>query len=696
LIKNPSEEQQLKLLERYQSGNLNEAIKLALSLTKNFPNHSFAWKVLAFSYEKTGKILKSLAANQKAKEINPQDTDIHNNLGNVFKKLKKFDEAQNCYKQAIMLKQNYAEPYYNLGNLLKELGKFDEAEKNYNQAIKHRPNFAQAFINLANLLKELGRFDEAEKNYNQAIKLAPNFAQTFNNLANLLKELGRFDEAEKNYNQAIKLRPNFAEAFNNLANLFRELNKFDESLIKFKEALKINPELATAEADIFFLEASIGDHSNFKDLHKKSSRLGISTKSVEPFPGLSWVDNPPQQLQRSINYVAEKFKQDPINLSKKPKEPPKRIKIGYISGDFYNFPTMHLLAGVLEAHNRERFEIYAFSYTLRKNDELRERISLGVDHFMEVNDLSSKEIAKLIQSKNIDISIDLSGYTRKSRSEIFQYRMSPIQINYLGYPSTMGANFIDYIIADPVTIPDRYRNFYSEKIIYMPHTYQPNDDKRKIAMTRSKRVDFNLPEKGFVFCCFNQIYKISPKEFNIWMRLLKNVNNSVLWLIKSNKWVEQNFSKEAKQQGIDPSRIIFAEKLSHAEHLARHKHADLFIDTFNYNAHTTASDALWSGLPIVTKQGKQFSARVTSSLLTACGLSELITKNEKEYEELIYKLATNPKKLKTISLKLSENKTSKPLFNTKQYTDNFEKGLQQAYDLYFNGEHPKNIFVNEN
>ena len=625
MIKTPSKEQELILLKYYQAGNLNETIKLALSLTKNFPNHSFAWKALALSYEKTGKILKSLDANQKAKEISPQDAEVHNNLGNVLEKLEKFDEAENNYRQAILLKQNYTEAYYNL--------------------------------------------------------------------ANLFNKLGRFDEAEKNYNQAIKFRPNFAEAFNNLGNLLKELSRFDESIVNFKESLKINPDLTTAEAEILFLEANIGDHSNFKNLDKESSRLGISTKSVEPFPGLSWVDNPPQQLQRSINYVAEKFMRDPINLPIKPEVPPKRIKIGYISGDFYNFPTMHLLAGMLEAHNRERFEIYAFSYALRKNDKMRQRIKLGVDHFIDVNDLSSNEIAKLIQNNNIDISIDLNGYTRKSRSEIFQYRMSPIQINYLGYPSTMGANFIDYIIADPVTIPDVSRNFYSEKIIYMPHTYQANDDKRKIAKTNSKRVDFNLPEKGFVFCCFNQIYKISPKEFNIWMRLLKNVNNSVLWLIKSNKWVEQNLSKEAKQQGIDPSRIVFAEKLSHSKHLARHKHADLFIDTFNYNAHTTASDALWSGLPIVTKQGKQFSARVASSLLTACGLPELITKNEKEYEELIYELATNPKKLKTISLKLSENKKNKPLFNTKQYTNNFENGLQKAYDLYFNGEHPKNIFL---
>ena len=662
MIKTPSKEQQLILFKNYQSGNFNKAIKLALLLTKNFPNHSFAWKALALSYEKTGKIIKSLAANQKAKEINPQDADVHNNLGNVLKKLEKFDEAKDSYRQAILLRQNFSEAYYNLGDLLNKLGRFEEAEKNYNQAIKFKPNFAEAF----------------------------------NNLANLLKELRRFEEAEKNYNQAIKFKPNFAEAFNNLANLLKELRRLDESIINYKESLKIKPELINAEAEILFLEASIGDHSNYKNLDKKSSRLGISTKSVEPFPGLSWVDNPLQQLKRSINYSEEKFKRTPINISIKPKVPPKRIKIAYISGDFYNFPTMHLLAGVLETHNRDRFEVYAFSYTLRQNDEMRQRIKLGVDHFIDVSHLSSIEIAKLIKSKNIDISIDLNGYTKETRSEIFQYRMSPIQINYLGYPSTMGASFMDYIIADPITIPDENRDFYSEKIIYMPHTYQANDNKRKIAKTNLKRADFNLPDKGFVFCCFNQIYKISPKEFAIWMELLKNVDNSVLWLIKSNKWVEHNFGKEAKRLGIDPSRIIFAEKLSQSEHLERQKHADLFIDTFNYNAHTTASDALWCGLPIVTKQGKQFSARVASSLLTACGLSELITKNEIEYKELIYELATNPKKLKTISLKLRENKKNKPLFNTKQYTNDFENGLQKTYDIYFNGELPKNIFVNEN
>ena len=628
MITTPSKEQQLILLKHYQSGNLNETIKLALSLTKNFPNHSFAWKALALSYEKTGKILKSLDANQKAKEINPLDAEIHNNLGNILKKLEKFDEAQNSYRQAILLKQNYTEVYYNLGNLL--------------------------------------------------------------------KELSRFDEAEKNYNQAIKFRPNFAVAFNNLGILLKELSRFDESIVNFKESLKIDPELATAKAEILFLEASIGDHSNFKNLDKESSRLGISTKSVEPFPALSWHDDPEKQLKRSKLYATENFKEIKVFKSNKIKSLNNKIKIGYFSNDFYNHATMYLISGMLANHNHNIFEIFIFSYGPNKDDIMNKKARDFADHYIDISGLSINEILKITEKLKLDIAIDLKGYTKKSLIKIFQYRIAPIQINFLGYPGTLGVDFIDYIIADPIIIPEDQKHFYHEKIIYLPHTYQPNDNKREIADLALKRSDFNLPDKGFVFCCFNQIYKISPKEFNIWMRLLKKVNHSVLWLIKSNKWVEQNLSKEAKQQGIDPSRIVFAEKLSHSKHLARHKHADLFIDTFNINAHTTASDALWAGLPIVTKQGKQFSARVASSLLTACGLPELITKNEKEYEELIYELATNPKKLKTISLKLSENKKSKPLFNTKQYTNNFENGSQKTYDLYFNGEHPKDIFVSEN
>ncbi|QVL45098.1 MAG: hypothetical protein KFB94_07375 [Methylophilaceae bacterium] len=304
------------------------------------------------------------------------------------------------------------------------------------------------------------------------------------------------------------------------------------------------------------------------------------------------------------------------------------------------------------------------------------------------------EVVEHARADQLDIAIDLMGYTSKNRSEIFQYRLAPIQINYLGYPSSMGADFMDYIIADPILIPTEQRKNYHEKVIYLPHSYIPSDNERAIGSTSTKRLDFGLPETHFVFCCFNNSYKISPHEFDIWMRLLQKVPNSVLWLSKSNESAETNLRKEAELRSISPSRLIFAEKIPDIkEHLARLKHADLFIDTFNYNAHTTASDALWAGLPIVTKQGKQFAARVASSLLHAVGLPELVTTTEEEYEALILELATNPEKLQTIKTKLEQNRLKEPLFDTHRYTRNFEKGLWQAHQLYLQGKPAQDIWV---
>lgn len=292
-----------------------------------------------------------------------------------------------------------------------------------------------------------------------------------------------------------------------------------------------------------------------------------------------------------------------------------------------------------------------------------------------------------------EIAVDLKGFTLDERLAPFAYGLAPVQISYLGYPGSLGADFIDYIIADPIVIPEDQRPYYSEKVIYLPHSYQPNDDKRKIAETGTSRADFGLPKNAFVLCCFNNNYKISPREFDIWMRILSRVEGSVLWLLKTNQWVEQNLSKEAEQRGINASRLVFADKLPHSEHLARHKHADLFIDTFNYNAHTTASDALWAGLPVVTKQGSQFAARVSASLLWAVGLPELIVNTEAEYEALILELARDGSKLNAIKVKLAKNRLREPLFDTKQYTRHFESGLRQAYNRYFDGEEPEDIWI---
>jgi len=326
---------------------------------------------------------------------------------------------------------------------------------------------------------------------------------------------------------------------------------------------------------------------------------------------------------------------------------------------------------------------------------MRNRLINEVDIFHDISQFNDTHIVELVLREKLDVAIDLKGYTKDSKTSLFSSRLAPVQINYLGYPGTLGADFIDYIVADPIVIPEDKRQHYSEQIMYLPHTYQPNDNTRTVSQKVQTREDMGLPSDGFVFCCFNNNYKISPKEFDIWMRLMGKVEGSVLWLLKSNKWTEHNLKREAEARGLSADRVIFAERVENSEHLARHRLADLFLDTFNYNAHTTASDALWAGLPVVTKLGKGFAARVAGSLLSAVGLPELITHDEEAYEALILKLATQPKKLDTIKKKLEVNRLSQPLFNTEQYTKHLENGYQQAYQRYFEGKEPDTIIVPE-
>ena len=412
---------------------------------------------------------------------------------------------------------------------------------------------------------------------------------------------------------------------------------------------------------------------------------------------LSFEDNPRNHYLRSKIYAKKKYFQKKIKLNKsQPKLKNKRIRIGYFSADFQNHATMYLAAKIFEKYDRKKFEIYVYSFGLSTNDdEVRQNLINSVNNFKDVINLSEKDIALLARKDNIDIAVDLKGYTKNARTGIFAYRAAPIQINYLGYPGTLGADFIDYIIADPIIIPFDQRHNYSEKIIYLPYTYQPNDNLRKISNKNFNKTEMKLPINGFIFCCFNNSYKISLNEFKIWMRLLKKIKGSVLWLIKSNKWAEHNLLNEAQKLGVENDRIIFADLLTHSDHLARYKLADLFLDTFNYNAHTTASDALWSGLPVVTKIGHAFPARVTASLLNAVGLPELVVKSEIDYENLILDLATSPTKLLKIKEKLIINRLSKPLFDSELYNKHLEEGFEQVYQNNLKGKKIKTIYIKD-
>ena len=371
----------------------------------------------------------------------------------------------------------------------------------------------------------------------------------------------------------------------------------------------------------------------------------------------------------------------------------RRIRIGYFSADFREHAVAILMAGLFEEHDRSKFEVTAFSLGPDIDDDMRTRLKVAFDKFIDVRAMSDRDVVSLARNFEIDIAVDLNGLTRDARTSIFAMRAAPIQVNYLGYPGTMGADCIDYLIADPVVIPDADQPHYAEKIVYLPNAYQPNDRKRLIADKVFTRSELSLPQEGFVFCCFNNNYKIVPDVFDSWMRILGHVDGSVLWLLKDSDIAARNLKKEARVRGVDPDRLVFAPRMTLPDHLARHRLADLFLDTLPYNAHTTASDALWTGLPVLTQIGEAFAGRVAASLLRAVGLPELVTTTRDAYEALAIELAGNPAKLASIKRKLSDNRLTTPLFDTALFTRHIEAAYTAMYERHRAGLPPDHIRV---
>jgi len=543
-------------------------------------------------------------------------------------------------------------------------------------------------------LHEQGKLEKAIEAYNKALAIKPDYAQAYYNLGNALHEQGKLEEAIEAYNKALAIKPDYAQAYYNMGITLQEQGKLEEAIEAYNKSLAIKPDYAAARALYLHQLAHICDWSAIEAERSHVTELGIIGKSVPPFTVLSLEDAPDRHRLRSELYAREKkFLRKPLPAPSKPSQKPERLRVGYFSADFHNHATMYLMAQVFTAHDKSQFETLAYSYGPDKQDEMRKKLVSAVDVFHDVRGMNDIQIVELARADKLDIAIDLKGFTQNTRLAPFAYGLAPVQISYLGYPGTLGADLIDYIVADPVVIPEHKRHHFSEQIIYLPHTYQPTDNKRIISDKLITREDVGLPTYGFVFCCLNNNYKISPREFDIWMRLMQKVEGSVLWLLKSNKWAEQNLKREAEDRGISAERLIFAEKVPQAEHLARQKLADLFLDTFNYNAHTTASDALWAGLPVVTKLGEGFAARVAGSLLAAIGLTELITENEEEYEALALTLATDPKRLGQVKSKLDGNRLTQPLFDSEMYTRHLEAGYHMAYDQYFNEQERSDIVV---
>jgi predicted O-linked N-acetylglucosamine transferase (SPINDLY family) len=676
-------------------GHNQEAFSAFQKAIKVDPNEPIAWYNAANTLCDIGDYEESLIYYERSIKLNPQYCPALINYGKALFELKRYSESLTFYDEALKVNQDSLDCLINKGATLKELSRYDEAIAHYDKVLSLKPDYAEGLSNKGVALNGLKRYDEAIAHFDKALTLKPDYAEGYCNKGVVIYELKRYDEAIAHFDKALTLKPDYAEGYYNKGNALNELKRYDEGIAHLNKALSLKPNMDGISGDLLKTKMKICSWSGFTEsLADISKKVVSSKKAIDPFSLLALNDDSVLQKKCSEIFIQSLYSFNPVlgPILKLPKK--EKIRIAYLSPDFRNHPVSVLTSELFEIHNKNRFEILAFS--LQKapiGDEINVRLRKCFDRFIDVDGMSDREIAQLAREFQIDIAIDLAGPTQYSRTGVFSYRAAPIQVNWLGYPGTLGANYMDYIIADKTLISPELQSCYSEKVVYLPNSYQVNDRKRLISGRKFTRQELGLPDHGFVFCCFNNNFKILPATFDGWMRILKAVEGSVFWLLQDNPLVVDNLKCEALNYGVEPSRLIFAERMPLPDHLARHRQADLFLDTLPYNAHTTSSDALWTGLPVLTLIGQSFASRVAASLLNAIGLPELITSTQDEYEALAIELALNSNKLADIKLKLANNRLSAPLFDTPLFTKNLEAAYIQMYERYQNGLEPAHFSV---
>jgi protein O-GlcNAc transferase len=672
---------------------------------------------------------EALASYDRAIALAAGDALAWYNRGDVLRELQRLNEALASYDQAIAVKPDYAEAYCNRGVLLQELEEWDAALISYDRCIEINPGISYAYLNRGNLLRERKKLDMALANYNRAIEADPANAEAYCNRGILLTDLRHWEAAFASLNRAIELNPDLAEAHCGRGQLLANVMRMEAAIASFDRAIALKPDYAEAfrnrgdalvglkqyvaaiasydqaiilKPDFPYLRGGrrhaamyICDWGDLEsDVDRLTAGIDADAKVAPPFAVLALLNSARLQHRAARIWVREQYPAENSLPAILPHPATNRIRLGYFSGDFHEHPVALLAAEFLEAHDRSRYEVIAFSFGPDTQDDVRKRLERAFDRFVDVRDKSDQEVALLARSLNIDIAVDLGGHTGYSRTRVFALRAAPIQINYLGYPGTMGAEYMDYLIGDRVVIPEEQRRHYTEKIVYLPNSYLPHDSSHAIASAVFTREDLGLPPTGFVFCCFNNNHKITPDTFDSWMRILRRVENSVLWLSQNDPTAASNLRREALRRGVDGGRLIFADRMSSLpEHLARQRVADLFLDTRPYNAHATALDALWAGLPVLTCVGEGFVSRVAASLLNAIELPELITVTPAQYENLAVQLAANPQHLQEIRQKLARNRLKTPLFDTKAFTRHLEAAYTKIHERYRANLPPEHIYV---
>jgi len=617
-------------------------------------------------FEKAIKLYSGLLKRNKGNlqllfQIGTANVQLGNNITGI-KYLEKF----------LDLNPNNSSALINIGNAYKNLRKYNEAIISYNKAIKFDVNSSDSYSNRGIAQLNLNRIDDAILSFDKAIEINPKHFFAYNNKGIAQLNLNRIDDAILSFDKAIEIKQDYIEAYNNRASAYKKINKYDKAISDYEKILSLNPDYEYILGNFLHLKMFLGDWKNYETILKKIE-FGVNQglKVIDPFSYLSLVDNPKHAKLVSEIYVKNTLP-DPLDNHSLSPNKNKKPKIAYFSSDFHDHPVMHLMMDVFKNHNKQKFDIFGFSMGPDKKDEWRNKVKNYLYQFFDIQKVSDLDVIDLVKRLKIDIAIDLSGYTGNNTRSIFTNRIAPIQISYLGYPGTSGNKNLDYIISDETIIPKSNFKFFSEKVLYLPNCYQANMRQKEVSEKNYSREEFGLPKHGFVYCCFNNNYKITPNIFNSWVKILKRVKNSVLWILNMNDIAMNNLRNEVIKKDFDPKRIIFAPKMNNKDHLKRITLADLFLDTFPYNAHTTASDSVRMGLPIITITGNSFASRVTTSILKNINMGCLITDRIEDYENLAIELGSNHDKFNKLKIKFKDSVSKSTLFNSLKFTQDLE------------------------
>ncbi|TYG46842.1 hypothetical protein ES288_D11G289000v1 [Gossypium darwinii] len=695
-----------------------EAIVCYQRAVQTRPNYPVALGNLASTYYERGQLDLAIHHYKQAIAYDQRFVEAYNNLGNALKDVGRVDEAIQCYNQCLTLQPNHPQALTNLGNIYMEWNMVGAAASYYKATLAVTTGLSAPFNNLAVIYKQQGNHMEAISCYNEVLRIDPLAADGLVNRGNTYKEIGRVSEAIQDYICAINIQPNMAEAHANLASAYKDSGHVEAAVKSYKQALLLRPDFPEATCNLLHTLQCV---CCWEDRDKMFTEVeGIIRRqinmsvlpSVQPFHAIAYPIDPMLALDISRKYaahcslIASRFALPPFNhpasIPIKQDCGNQRLKIGYVSSDFGNHPLSHLMGSVFGMHNRENVEVFCYALSQNDGTEWRQRIQSEAEHFIDVSSMSSDVIAKMINKDGIQILINLNGYTKGARNEIFAMQPAPIQVSYMGFPGTTGADYIDYLVSDEFVSPLRYAHIYSEKLVHLPHCYFVNDYKQKNRDVldphcQHKRSDYGLPEDKFIFACFNQLYKMDPEIFNTWCNILKRVPNSALWLLRFPAAGETRLRAYAAAQGVQPEQIIFTDVAMKHEHIRRSALADLCLDTPLCNAHTTGTDVLWAGLPMVTLPLEKMATRVAGSLCLATGLGEeMIVNSMKEYEERAVSLALNRLKLQALTNKLKAARLTCPLFDTARWVRNLERSYFKMWNLYCSGQQPLHFKVTEN